>query len=213
MLLKRMAKTVLPDRTLQYLKASTGKRIAAKLLTEKLARGEDVRLEIGSGAVKGRNGMVTVDLSGADLPWDLSLPLPFPENSISFIYSSHVMEHFFYNDLMRLLRDCLRVLKPGTTFSSCVPDASIYLRAYADQVPLDSTYLQHTASVISNTGIDVVNYIAYMSGHHRYMFDAENLVKTVSVAGFTAVRIRDFDPSIDLPERRHGSIYVHGVKP
>ena len=61
--------------------------------------------------------------------------------------------------------------------------------------------------------MDVINYIAYMDGQHRYMFDEENLAHVLSVTGFTDVRIRDFDPSLDLPERRQGSIYVAGVKP
>jgi hypothetical protein len=45
------------------------------------------------------------------------------------------------------------------------------------------------------------------------MFDQENLARILSVVGFTSVRTREFDPDLDLPERRHGSIYIQGVKP
>jgi len=46
--------------------------------------------------------------------------------------------------------------------------------------------------------MDQVNYIAYMDQLHKYMFDSENLVKTLSLAPFTKVSLRDFDESVDL---------------
>ena len=88
---------------------------------------EDVKIEIGSGPKK-KEGWVTIDLSfAADLYWDLRDKLPFPNSSVSFIYSSHVLEHFSYRDLRHLLDNCHAILKPGGRFSACVPNARIYL--------------------------------------------------------------------------------------
>jgi hypothetical protein len=52
-----------------------------------------------------------------------------------------------------------------------------------------------------------------MAGHHRYMFDEENLQLILSKAGFVDVRLREFDPDLDLEARAHESIYVQGAKP
>jgi predicted SAM-dependent methyltransferase len=87
-----------------------------------------INIELGAGSVKGKNGWITIDqCEEADITWDLNIPLPFPDQSVTKIYSSHVLEHFFYHDLIRLLTECYRVLKPGGSFSACVPDTSIYV--------------------------------------------------------------------------------------
>src|SRR4026209_1809368 len=90
----------------------------------------EVKLEIGAGQKTGTNGWTTLDLWGADLSWDLTERLPFPDNSVAKIYSSHTLEHFWYSDLIRLLCDCRRILKPLGSISVCVPDASIYVQGY-----------------------------------------------------------------------------------
>jgi predicted SAM-dependent methyltransferase len=173
-----------------------------------------VNLELGAGPVKGKNGWVTIDhCEGTNITWDLNMPLPFPDESVSKIYSSHLLEHFFYPDLMRLLVDCHRVLKPGGSFSACVPDASIYVRAYMNAEALDRSFLGYRPAVVSDCKMDWLNYIAYMDGHHRYMFDGENLLRVLTKAGFSDVRGRDFDPVLDMLERKYQSIYAVGTKP
>lgn len=189
--------------------ARTKKKIATILQS-----GQDVKLEIGSGPVKGKDGWTTLDLSNeSDLYWDLLKPLPFPDNAIAVIYSSHVFEHFYYADLMKLLRECFRTLKPDGIINVCVPDASIYIKAYSNPDEFDRSFLAYSPAVISDQNIDIVNYMAYMDGHHRYMFDKDNLLRVLSDSGFIDVYNRNFDSLLDLPERNHESIYGIGKKP
>lgn len=189
-------------------------RRTRKIIAGLLAAGAGIKLEIGAGPVKGKNGWTTLDLSDeADLFWNLHRPLPFPDDSVEIIYCSHVLEHFHYPQLMALLKDCRRVLKPRGIFSACVPDASIYVRGYLNHESFDrGKFFVHKPAVISEARMDIVNYIAYMDGQHRYMFDPENLVRILSEAGFAAVRLRDFDPALDLAERKYESIYALGIK-
>jgi len=183
-------------------------------LTEILELDKPVKLEIGSGPVKGKNNWTTLDLAvEADIYWDLLNGIPFPNNTISEIYSSHVFEHFFYHDLLKLLKECYRVLKPGGVINTCVPDASIYIKAYSQPEKFDESYMTYSPAVISNERMDIVNYIAYMDGHHRYMFDQDNLLRVLSTAGFVDIHSRSFDPSLDLDARRYESIYALGYKP
>ncbi len=60
--------------------------------------------------------------------------------------------------------------------------------------------------------IEYVNYMAYMGGHHKHLFDEENLVMVLSDVGFKEVRIRQFDSGIDLESRRYETIYAEGIK-
>ncbi len=90
------------------------------------------KLEIGSGPIK-KKEFISSDINlHTDYPFDLRLGLPFPPDSIDIIYAEHVFEHFDYKTLVNLLRDCYHVLKPGGVLSAAVPDAEIYLKAYAD---------------------------------------------------------------------------------
>jgi predicted SAM-dependent methyltransferase len=173
----------------------------------------EVKLELGAGSGKGAIGWVTVDLEGADINWDLNAPLPFPDESVTSIYSSHTLEHFFYRDLIRLLVDCNRVLKSGGSISACVPDAGIYVRAYTAPNSLNRSFLACESAVVSDLKMDRINYMAYMDGNHRFMFDEENLLRVLTEAGFTDVRTRDFDPALDKFERKYESIYATGIKP
>jgi predicted SAM-dependent methyltransferase len=179
-------------------------------VAELLRSGKEIKLDIGSGPIQGGRGWTTLDMNErADLYWDLREPLPFPDGSVTMIYASHVLEHFFYPELMRLLQDCRRVLKPQGQLSVCVPDASLYVRGYLGDAGFDrAKFLIYAPALCSDAKMDILNYIAYMAGHHRYLFDQENLVGVLERAGFDPVRARGFDPAIDVPERDHESIYA-----
>jgi predicted SAM-dependent methyltransferase len=168
------------------------------------------RLEIGAGA-KGRNGWTTLDLYGADYTWDLRWRLPLRDASVGEVYSSHVMEHFSYPDLIRLLSEVRRVLKPGGVYKAAVPNAALYVDAYVKR-NASALKLAYGPALHSALPIDALNYVAYMDGHHRYLFDPENLQRVLKVAGFNDVRPRDFEPGLDLEARDHESIYVQGTK-
>jgi predicted SAM-dependent methyltransferase len=176
-----------------------------------IARGGIDKVEIGSGPARGRNGWTTLDMHGADLSWNLAWGLPFADGSLSKIYSSHVMEHFPYDALIGLLRECLRALRPGGVYSAAVPNAALYVESYVRR-DLSKLNMQYPPALRSELAIDALNYVAYMDGQHLYMFDGENLQRVLRVAGFAEVRLRAFDPALDRKERDHESIYVEAVK-
>ncbi len=181
---------------------------------QKLARKNDhIKLEIGSGPKYGSDGWVTMDIcNGCDLFWDISKTIPFPDNSLDMIYSSHVMEHFDHASLVRLLSDCYRMLKPGGIYSACVPNARLYAEGYNNPEKFNKDFLTYKPAVFSDARMDILNYIFYMDGQHKYMFDEENLSNLLKQTGFTCVEIRDFDPTIDMPERKYESLFVQGKK-
>jgi predicted SAM-dependent methyltransferase len=168
------------------------------------------KLEVGAGA-KGRNGWTTLDLHGADYIWDLRWRLPLREASVGQVYSSHVMEHFSYPDLIRLLCEIHRVLKPGGVYKAAVPNASLYVDAYVRR-DLSALKMAFTPALRSPLPIDALNYVAYMDGHHRYLFDQENLQRVLAVAGFADIRLREFEAGLDAPSRHHESLYVEARK-
>lgn len=171
-------------------------------------------LDIGSGGRRGSGGWITIDtVNGCDLYWDLREGIPFEDNTVSAIYSSHLFEHLDYADGQVLLSECFRVLKPGGSFSIAVPNARIYIEGYLGVREVPSNYFGWTPAFNNTTAIDAVNYVAYMAGEHKYLFDEENLVHRLQSVGFVDAQSRSFDPLIDLPEREYESIYALGTKP
>lgn len=178
------------------------------------SNGVPLKIELGAGAVRGSNGWTTVDTEpGADLLLDLREPLPFPDGSVGAFYSSHVFEHFTDRTRMTLLRECRRSLCTGGTFSVAVPNARLYLNSYFDSEPFDlAKHPVYKEAWFYVSKIDLINYIAYMNGQHHHLFDEENLIAVLREAEFRNVRLRDFDPQLDLLDRRHESIYAIAEK-
>jgi predicted SAM-dependent methyltransferase len=174
-----------------------------------------VKLHLGCGPNR-KNGWVNVDLFDprADLQLDLREPWPFPDNSVSYIYSEHVFEHFeVHVEVPHLLREALRVLEPGGVFDVAVPDTEPPLKAYGDpSAPYWSTALAMRWHPRCQTQLERINYHFRQDGEHKYAWDAETLARTLVSSGFVAVFQRDFDPTMDSPERVL-SLYMVGKKP
>lgn len=73
-----------------------------------------VKLDVGCGFKKRNDtpGWIGIDQdpnSEADISCDIEKGLPFPDSSVDFIYTSHVLEHI--NDLMYVMDEFWRVLK------------------------------------------------------------------------------------------------------
>jgi SAM-dependent methyltransferase len=53
---------------------------------------------------------------------DIRSPLPFSDNSLEFVYASHLIEHLIDDDLNTLLQEIFRILKPGGICRLVTPD-------------------------------------------------------------------------------------------
>ncbi len=195
---------------ISVIKQHISKRYIKRLLKERKA----IYLELGAGDKKGEGAWVTIDITKqCDIYWDLGKGLPFPNKSITKIYSSHFFEHLSFKEGQQILDECMRVLIPGGTFSICVPNAKLYIDAYIKSKTLDrNQYFSHKPAYNNTTQIDYVNYTAFMDGHHKYMFDKENLLNVLKSKGFKNVHLRKFDPNLDLKVRDFESIYAEAVK-
>jgi predicted SAM-dependent methyltransferase len=170
------------------------------------------KLEIGSGP-KRREGFVTLDLSWeTDYPYDLSFGLPFPNGSIGFIYTEHVLEHFYHDELKYILKECYRVLQKECIFSIAVPKVHMALRAYTSTDEEFQKAISYDYPKELKSRLDKINFMLYLQGHHKNAFDEENLKIALEDAGFRDVRIRDYDSLLDSEGRKCDSMYFECKK-
>jgi predicted SAM-dependent methyltransferase len=63
---------------------------------------------------------------------NLKYGIPFQDSSVDFIFSSHVLHHLYREDALALIREALRVLKPGGTIRITVPDLELIVALYLE---------------------------------------------------------------------------------
>ena len=66
--------------------------------------------------------------------------------------------------------------------------------------------------VDTNSKMDQINYIANMSGEHKYMFDHENLVNLFISVGFQACIPCQFFDELDTEAHIDYSLYFMAIK-
>ena len=84
-----------------------------------------INLDIGCGDKREKN-FIGIDRRdcGQDILWDVRYGIPFPNESVDMIWTSHVMEHFNNQESMDVLREMYRVLKVGGIMAHTTPHAS-----------------------------------------------------------------------------------------
>jgi predicted SAM-dependent methyltransferase len=148
-------------------------------------RFQDACINIGCGP-KYIEGMINVDgnlFRKKDLWLDVTLGLPFPDNSARGIYASHVMEHFNIKDARRLLGEFYRVLKPGGGLRIVVPSLEYAIHAFSTNA---IAQLPEWPDKYSSIGGRFNNFLL-CAGQHRLMFDLSFLQELLSEARFLSI--------------------------
>jgi len=178
-------------------------------------------LHLGCGP-KYLAGFVNIDgnlFNKLDLWLDVRNGLPFAANSADSIYSTHMFEHFYSDELDILLRECVRVLKPGGGIRLIVPNLESAIKAYSqDRTAWFDSFPRHFDSL----GGRFSNFV-FCDGQHRTAFDFTYMNEVLRKTGFREVemssegtsrlygdRVPAYEPGDqrDLPH----SLYVEAFK-
>ena len=121
--------------------------------------------------------------------------LPVPDDSVSAVYCSHVLEHLPRDDLPAALKNTLRILKPGGVFRFVVPD--LYWRAVLYVASAQKTHPSAADQLMSDCGLGkrtkprtmlAIGKDYYGTTAHLWMYDFTALEALLKEAGFTAIR-------------------------
>lgn len=91
---------------------------------------QKVNIGCGSRYIEDWINFDFVSTSPSVVAHDLSQGIPLTDNSVDFVYTSHVLEHFNLSDGYHLLSECFRILKPGGHARIVVPDTELLARNY-----------------------------------------------------------------------------------
>jgi predicted SAM-dependent methyltransferase len=119
-----------------------------------------------------------------DINWDIREPLPFPDNSVDFIYNEHFLEHLTVEEGTRAITDFMRVLKSGGVMRIAMPDIRNAISPYFDENWKETkraTYEKFGLTFIK-TRAEAVN-ISFRWWGHQWLYDWEELERRLREAG------------------------------
>lgn len=172
-------------------------RIKARRRFDRYLAQDGVRkLQIGAGPTQSPDWLTTdigVTPSGQAVYLDAARPFPLPDASFDYVFSEHMIEHIPYAAACSMLRECLRILKPGGRIRIATPDLDRLLSLKGPEPSaLQMEYLRWITRVMLPGGTPVsptfvINNQFYNYGH-QFLFDEACLRGALSEAGFVDIR-------------------------
>ncbi len=156
-----------------------------------------------------------IEAPGIDLRCDIRDGLPLPDESIDYAVGVHALQDIPYLDVVPVLRELRRVLKPGGVLRLVLPDLDRAIRAY---VRGDRAYFYIPDADARTLGGKLVAQITWY-GSTRTPFTYDCIEEMLRRAGFRDVarcghrETRSPYPEIvELDNRERESLFVEAVK-
>jgi len=141
------------------------------------------KLNLGCGGVKIPD-WINIDIEpGADIILNLKTGLPFQDNSVRYIYSEHVLEHFSRDEGLSILKECFRVLSKGGVIRIAMPDLDHIIEKYSTDWK-NQDWLSWPEYQFIKTKGQMIN-ITFSWWGHKYLYNEEDLKQIILDAGFS----------------------------
>jgi predicted SAM-dependent methyltransferase len=142
---------------------------------------------------------------------DLRYPLNCDSNFWDGVFTEHTLEHLYPNQVMQLLKELNRTMKPGAWLRVSVPDLKKYVSYYSGG-EVDQTFHRW------QTGCEAIRTLT-QDYIHVSLWDSELLSIFLKESGFINIRevafMQGTDESLlkDKKERAWESLYMEAQKP
>lgn len=117
--------------------------------------------------------------------WDLRNGIPYADNSVDLVRSSHLIEHVTLEDAHNLCREIYRVLKPGGFARILTPDSKLIIKHYLKNDMSFFNQIQPSEYIIAPTEGERLSRILFSGDYqHRAVYDFGMLKSFLHEAGF-----------------------------
>ncbi len=121
---------------------------------------------------------------------DITKPLPYNDNTVSFIFCEHLVEHLTMKEAFFYFDECLRILKPHGAVRFAVPAVDLIQK-------LDGSF-EATMNLMIRSGIrdrrEMLTIIMSMLGH-KTAYTSELLRIAMFARGFVKIRSCEYGQS------------------
>jgi predicted SAM-dependent methyltransferase len=147
--------------------------------------------------------------------------IPCASDSVSAVYSSHMIEHLDRGETRAFLAEVRRILRPGGVVRIAAPDVAGLVQDYLATRDADGFIAATHMGLNRPTGLTAwMKWVLVGPRHHLWMYDGDSLARLLHEAGFADVAVMPpgqttiADPGdLDLAERASESVYVEAVRP
>ena len=165
----------------------------ARLTRSYLHAAVEPMLHIGGGP-RCLDGWLNSDLFRAPgvVRFDATRPFPLPGDTFAFVFSEHMIEHVGYGEGLGMLRECLRIMRPGGTIRIVTPDLRAIMALLdrpwtsAQQDYFDYFCEHFIPSEQPRSPASVANAM-FRTWGHTFVYDEEALREALGSAGFVNV--------------------------
>ena len=132
---------------------------------------------------------------------DATMTFPFADNTFSYIFSEHMIEHINLLEGLQMIAECYRVLKPGGKIRIATPDLAFLMNLYAKpEEELHKSYTTFSKRYFPDnhpvmTGRVVNNF--FRDWGHKYIHDKQSLTYLLEHAGFLEIHFSEVGESSD----------------
>jgi len=137
---------------------------------------EIIKLDIGGGTNKRDEDFVSVDIQDGDVKADM-WDIPYEDNVIDFIWSSHTLEHSGMYRVNQTLKEWFRILKEGHQAIIQVPNFDYVAKYWLTGV--DRAWAEAM----------VFGHQAHDGEYHKCAFTAASLRADLEAVGFEVERV------------------------
>ena len=163
-----------------------------------------VKLNLGSFSTMYHHGWINMDIHDLNgfaqqngyrfQQHDLRNGIPYQTGTVDLIMLCHSLEHFSYEDGLKLLRECRRVIKPTGCVRIIVPNTALLNQLYLSEGPSSLFVQSHGVTSLGdydeiNDGCAALPTLAgklwsLLHSGHSAAYDYETLAEVAKNAGF-----------------------------
>ncbi|TRU31485.1 MAG: methyltransferase domain-containing protein [Microcystis aeruginosa Ma_QC_B_20070730_S2] len=168
------------------------------------------------------NGWTNADFFSRLKPWkkcenkpdwmlDLRFPLNCDDSVWDGVFTEHTLEHLYPVQVLNLLKELNRTMKPGAWLRVTVPDLKQYIDYYCGK-EVNTTFLRW------ETGCEAIRSLTQNYGHLS-VWDSDLLSQVLKEAGFVNIKEVSFRQGTDKrllkdqEERAWETLYIEDQRP